>query len=92
LSRSIFKGTNKDDYTPAAATYEMGVMAWLECCNPPADLAGEELKAFRLQKAAECREQFEKVRSWETYLLDARIGLRVQSGMETLDWFRKKMA
>ncbi|KFA54334.1 hypothetical protein S40293_04796 [Stachybotrys chartarum IBT 40293] len=88
--RSVFKGSTKDDYVLPAATYELGVMAWMECCNPP-DLAGKQLAEYRRQKAAECREYLDKVKVWEAFVLDARIGLRVQSGLETLQWFRRKM-
>jgi hypothetical protein len=28
---------------------------------------------------------------WEAFVLDTRIGMRVQSGIETLNWFGKKM-
>jgi hypothetical protein len=30
------------------------------------------------------------VTAWEAFSLDFRIGLRVQSGMETLKWFKTK--
>jgi hypothetical protein len=33
----------------------------------------------------------EKTKAWEAYVLDARIGMRVQSGLETLRWFRGKL-
>ncbi|KAH7310644.1 hypothetical protein B0I35DRAFT_463246 [Stachybotrys elegans] len=88
--KSVFKGGNKDDYVLPAAIYEMGVIAWFECSNPPADV--EDVGAYRREKAKECRAHLEKILVWERYVLDARIGLRVQSGIETLAWFDKKMA
>lgn len=39
----------------------------------------------------ECQKQLDIVKIWEAFLLDARIGMRVQSGLETLKWFRQKM-
>lgn len=71
----------------AAATYEMGAIAWGECCNAPAGAT----KASRLQKATECEAYLNTVAAWEAFLLDARIGMRVQSGLETLSWFKQKM-
>ena len=78
----MFKGGHKDDYVLPAATYELGAIAWAECCRGGAD---------RRQKLDECEAQLEKVKAWESFVLDARIGMRVQCGMETLRWFRKKM-
>lgn len=73
-----------------AATYEMGAIAWMECCAPqPA--AEEDPAVYRRLKLEACQEYLDKVKAWESYTLDARIGLRVQSGLETLKWFRKKM-
>lgn len=102
--RSAFKGPTKNDHLPPCAAYELGVIAWDECCNPPRPSAsgGEgaedgsaadssDVLAYRKQKLEECEAQLEKVRSWEAYSLDSRIGLRVQSGLETLKWFRNKM-
>ncbi|EHK44965.1 hypothetical protein TRIATDRAFT_128168 [Trichoderma atroviride IMI 206040] len=87
--RSVFKGTSKDDYVLPSATYELGAIAWAECCNPPEGEAKEILE-FRRQKMVACEEQLNKVKVWEAYVLDTRIGLRAQSGLETLAWFKKK--
>jgi hypothetical protein len=71
------------------ATYELGVIAWTQCCSPPAGSPGE-VAAYRREKANACQEQLEKVKGWETFVLDARVGMRVQSGLETLKWFKNK--
>ncbi|PNY23530.1 Mitochondrial outer membrane protein iml-2, partial [Tolypocladium capitatum] len=89
--RSVFKGPNKDDYVLPTATYELAVIAWTECCSPPAGKAGDEVAAYRREKLDECQAQLDKVRAWEAYTLDARMGMRVQSALETLGWFRGKM-
>ena len=88
--RNAFKGPTKDDYVLAAGIYEVGAIAWTECCNPP-DGTEEEVKAYRKEKADECQKQLDVVKVWEAFLLDARIGMRVQSGLETLKWFKHKM-
>ncbi|KHN94118.1 Outer membrane protein, IML2, mitochondrial/Tetratricopeptide repeat protein 39 [Metarhizium album ARSEF 1941] len=86
---SVFKGTHKDDYVLPVATYELAVIAWTQCCNPPAGTA-DEVAGYRREKANQCQEHLEKVKAWETFVLDARVGMRVQSGLETLKWFKKK--
>ncbi|KAF7533552.1 hypothetical protein G7Z17_g13500 [Cylindrodendrum hubeiense] len=86
-----FKGPTRDDYVPPAANYEVASIAWVECCNPPEGTV-EEIAAYRRKKFDECQKQLDIVKVWEVYLLDARIGMRVQSGLETLAWFKKKMA
>jgi hypothetical protein len=46
---------------------------------------------FRLAKVAEAQTWLDKVAKWESFVLDTRIGMRVQTGLEVLKWFRKKM-
>ncbi|KAL6699773.1 hypothetical protein J3F84DRAFT_393082 [Trichoderma pleuroticola] len=89
LDRSVFKGASKDDYVLPAAIYELGAIAWAECCNPPEGEEKEVLE-YRRKKMLECEEQINKVKVWEAYVLDARIGMRATSGLETLAWFKKK--
>ncbi|CAM1510655.1 Fc.00g009900.m01.CDS01 [Cosmosporella sp. VM-42] len=89
--RAAFKGPTKDDYILAAATYEMGSIAWAECCAPPAGTE-EEVREYRHKKLDECQKYLDITKVWEAFVLDARIGMRVQSGLETLKWFRTKMA
>ncbi|KAH7127442.1 hypothetical protein EDB81DRAFT_142076 [Dactylonectria macrodidyma] len=89
--RLLFKGTTRDDYVPPAANYEIASIAWVECCNPPEGTV-EDIAAYRRAKFDECQKQLDIVKGWEIYHLDARIGMRVQSGLETLAWFKRKMA
>ena len=89
-TRYDFKGPTKDDYVMPAAIQEMAAIAWAECGSPPEGSA-KEVEEYRKKKLQECQEHLDNVKGWERYLLDARIGMRVQSGLETLAWFRKKM-
>ncbi|KJZ71368.1 hypothetical protein HIM_09251 [Hirsutella minnesotensis 3608] len=94
LDRSVFKGPTKEDYVVPAATHEMAALAWAECCSPPADVTGsgaEGLAAWRRRKADECQAELDKAKTWEPFALDARLGMRVQCGSETLQWFRRKL-
>ncbi|KAM5342072.1 hypothetical protein ACJ41O_015103 [Fusarium nematophilum] len=88
--RSLFKGPTKDDYVLAAGAYEKGAIAWGECCSPP-DGTEEEVAKYRRERYDECLKQMDAAKVWEAFVLDARIGMRVQSGLETLSWFSKKM-
>lgn len=86
---TVFKGHLKNDYVAPATAYELGAIAWDECCDPPEN--EENIAAYRKKKMEECEAQLEKVKAWEAFVLDVRIGLRVQSGLETLKWFKGKM-
>ncbi|KAK2590847.1 Mitochondrial outer membrane protein iml2 [Conoideocrella luteorostrata] len=88
--RYAFKGGHKDDYVLPVANYELAVVAWMECCNPVGQTP-EEINEYRRTKANECQEHLEKVKAWESFVLDARVGMRVQSGLQTLEWFKRRM-
>lgn len=89
LRSSLFKGPSKNDYVLPAGIYEIGAIAWEECCaDPPAEET--DVNAYRRRKTEECEAQLMKVMGWEAFALDIRIGLRMQSGMETLRWFKAK--
>lgn len=101
------KGGLKDDYSWPLAQYELGVIAYDEACdisadNLPADSAEEtkgddaarktKARELRLAKLDECQSYLDLVVQGEAYLLDARMGMRVQTGIETLKWFRGKLS
>lgn len=50
-------------------------MAWIEKDLPDAD---------HQVKLAECEEWLTKVAKWDAYVLDARIGLKVTTGLDTV--------
>lgn len=89
--RTLFTGATKDDYTLPCAHYEMAVTAWREACNPkcwPAE--DEEVDQYRLKKVQECQKYLDHVKTWEAFVLDARIGMRVQTGLDSVAWLKKK--
>ncbi len=89
-ARNLFKGGHKEDYVVPAAIHEVAAIAWAECGQPPTDLDATELEAYQKEKVKECEENLEKSRVWEAYVLDARMGMRIQCGLATLAWYRKK--
>lgn len=80
IYRTEFKGHLRDDWTCPSAHYEMAVIAWVE-----RDLPGADSKA----KVADCAAWLGKVAKWESYVLDARIGLKVTTALDTLKSHRQ---
>ncbi|KAI1346440.1 outer membrane protein Iml2/Tetratricopeptide repeat protein 39 [Xylaria sp. FL0043] len=82
LDKAAFKGSTKDDYIPPAAHYEMAVLAWVEGrTGTPAETK---------KKIEDCQSWLDKVARWDSYVLDGRIGMRVQTGMDTLRWYKRE--
>jgi len=91
VDRSAFKGLTSDDYCPAAAHYELAAVAWMEVCDPAAwPVGATEIEAFRKERTDECHRNLDKIAGWESFVLDARFGLRVQSGIDTVKWLKGK--
>jgi hypothetical protein len=69
-------------------------VSWREACdseNWPQDKAGDdEVTAFRRQKTDECQTYLEKVAKWDGFVLDARFGMRVQAGLDSVRWLKGK--
>ncbi|KAI8962927.1 hypothetical protein F5Y11DRAFT_356613 [Daldinia sp. FL1419] len=92
MDRQAFRGPTKDDYALPAANYEMAVLAWVEVQKPELrrdDDKGDEKEWLR-EKTEECQAWLEKVANWGAFILDARIGMRVQTGMDTVSWYKKQ--
>jgi hypothetical protein len=69
----------------------MAVAAWGEACDQrvwPAE--AEKVEEFRRKKVNECQEYLGHVKTWEAFVLDARIGMRVQTGTDSVAWLKRK--
>ncbi|KAF2668003.1 hypothetical protein BT63DRAFT_447563 [Microthyrium microscopicum] len=71
--RTLFKGGNKDNWVAPAAHYEMGVAEWVDY-----KATGDQACLEKAQKWLEVSA------GWEAYDLDARVGIRVKTGLETV--------
>ncbi|MCJ1356601.1 MAG: Mitochondrial outer membrane protein iml2 [Icmadophila ericetorum] len=85
--KSVLKGGNsfKDNWTLPVANYEMAVNLWLQ--RSRGSSAEEEARDSELVTEAES--WIERVSKWESYELDARIGLKVATAQETLKKWRE---
>lgn len=89
----MVKGPTKDDYVLAAAHYEIAAENWVEASLPhhwPAGASDEEVATYRRKKVDGCLEYLEKVAKWEGFVLDARFGMRVQTGLDSARWLKEK--
>ena len=98
--RNQFKCHLKDDWICPVAHFEMAANLWMERPAYTAvhgapesakkkDTVGTDEKAVEREKALACKEYLEKAARWESYELDARIGLKVTAAMEAVNkWER----
>lgn len=69
------------------------MLAWKESCDTkcwPSDGGEEDLDAYRRRKIKECEEYLENVKTWGAFVLDARVGMKVQTGVDTISWLKGK--
>ncbi|CAG8886421.1 unnamed protein product [Penicillium egyptiacum] len=97
--KSVFKGHLKDDWVHPVAHFEMAANFWMErpayralhgiSASPKAsDEAstgyGETNTEGERKQVSECKEYLDDAARWESYELDARIGLKVTAAMEAV--------
>ena len=82
LDRATLHGAGRDDWPAPAACYEMAAALWAE----RRAAAGEVQRQRELVREAE--EWLQKAAKWERYMLDARVGLRVTTGLDTVRRWR----
>lgn len=70
----------------------MAALAWNEVLNPELrkDVNEEDEEGWLREKVNECQSWLEKVAKWEAFVLDARIGMRVQTGLDTIRWYKRE--
>ena len=95
----LFKGHHKDDWTAPVAHYEMAVNLWMEReeyirrygaglagANPQAQEDARDKRNDRSDQSlvAEAKEWIEKAKNWGGYEMDARIGMKVTTGVDAI--------
>ncbi|KAL1893564.1 Mitochondrial outer membrane protein iml2 [Sporothrix stenoceras] len=90
--RNVFKGPLKDDYVQAAGHYEAAVILWMQANNPDyySNSDAAAIDKYRHTRVNEALAELDKVAKWETFVLDARIGMKLQTGLDTIKWLKEK--
>lgn len=90
--KALFKGHLKDDWVHPVAHFEMAANFWMERPTYQAlhgeaeeSPAGSDHIEVERKQVRECREYLEHAAKWESYELDARIGLKVTAAMEAVN-------
>lgn len=92
--KTQFKGNLKDDWLCPVAHFEMAANLWMErptyiAEHGPAETTLKEKskssdEEIERHKVRQCKEYLEKAARWESYELDARIGLKVTAAFEAV--------
>ncbi|KAE8374497.1 hypothetical protein BDV26DRAFT_284236 [Aspergillus bertholletiae] len=92
--KSLFTGHLKDNWVHPVAHFEMAANLWMERPSyiavhdvPATEFKiahSEEVTPLERQQVQECKEYLEKAARWESYELDARVGLKVTAAMEAV--------
>jgi len=95
--KSVFKGHLKDDWVLPAAHFEMAANLWMErptyqALHGLSDQASTGSGSSEKKQSAKekelvrgCKEHLDIAARWESYELDARIGLKVTAAMEAVN-------
>ncbi|KAJ9492370.1 hypothetical protein VN97_g852 [Penicillium thymicola] len=97
--KSVFKGHLKDDWVHPVAHFEMAANFWMErptyqalhgiaaspkTSDETSTGSGETIMETERKQVAECKGYLEHAARWESYELDARIGLKVTAAIEAV--------
>ncbi|KAJ5307443.1 Outer membrane protein IML2 mitochondrial/Tetratricopeptide repeat protein 39 [Penicillium atrosanguineum] len=92
--KALFKGHLRDDWVLPAAHFEMAANLWMErptyqalhgLSGKATTESGEKKPLNEKEQVRKCKEYLEHAARWESYELDARIGLKVTAAMEALN-------
>ncbi|KAH8727502.1 outer membrane protein Iml2/Tetratricopeptide repeat protein 39 [Phaeosphaeriaceae sp. PMI808] len=77
VDRTLFKGNLKDSWTAPCARYEMAANLWRE-----ADADQQPMQ--HMDTLNRCRDWLQEVAQWDGFDLNARIGMKITTGKDTL--------
>ncbi|PYH90316.1 mitochondrial outer membrane protein Iml2 [Aspergillus ellipticus CBS 707.79] len=97
--KSQFTGHLKDDWIYPVAHFEMAANLWMEratycAVHGPAEAStkpeGDSDAGLERRQVRECKEHLEKAAKWESYELDARVGLKVTAALEAVSKWEER--
>jgi hypothetical protein len=92
--KAIFKGHLKDDWVHPVAHFEMAANFWIERptyqalhgdVSDKASTGSGDSTEIERKQVHECKEYLDHAARWESYELEARIGLKVTAAMEAVN-------
>ncbi|KAF7594117.1 Mitochondrial outer membrane protein iml2 [Aspergillus hancockii] len=93
--KALFTGHLKENWIHPVAHFEMAANLWMERptyvalhggpeATKEIKASSEEAMKLEREKVRECKDYLEKLAKWESYELDARVGLKVTAAMEAV--------
>lgn len=88
--KALFKGHLKDDWVHPVAHFEMAANFWMErptyqTLHGNSDAASEVDIEVERKQVRECKDYLTHAAQWESYELEARVGLKVTAAMEAVN-------
>jgi hypothetical protein len=77
--KTVFKGGFKENWIPPCANYEMGVSYW-----------NDYVKTDSETDLSDSLEYLDIVTAWESFDMDARLGMRIKTGQTTVSSKKKQ--
>ena len=102
IDKTTLKGTNKEDWILPAAYYETGINLWMMCHRDQTTESKDTIPAYLTRSPTGIGEQgqankklmresaqsLEKAATWEGYMLDARLGMRIEAALDVIRRWR----
>ncbi|KAI9727027.1 MAG: Tetratricopeptide repeat protein 39C [Cirrosporium novae-zelandiae] len=89
IDRKEFKGPGKDDWVQPSACFEIAATHWEEKDLSPPN-SSSTLFHHQRDMVAKTKEWTDKASNWESFELEARLGMKFRVALQTVQWWEER--